>query len=120
MASNDRVRAILVYTVGIAFYFWVMNFDPDHIWVLILAVYLVAVGIAYVRQVLAVRRMVRNLRRLDPAFRRQFVNSINVDAVRDYYDQLFREEGDADVTGVVERYPFSPSDAVEQTRWYWL
>jgi hypothetical protein len=63
---------------------------------------------------LAVRRMVRALRRLDPAFRRRLVNSINSETVREYYDQRLRLEGDADVTGVVDRYPFAPSDGSER------
>jgi uncharacterized membrane protein YhaH (DUF805 family) len=118
MTSNERTQLILSLALGAAI-FTAMNYDTSQVWLVILAGYLFVVVVSYVRRALAVRRMVRALRRLDPAFRRQVVNSINSESVRDYYDQRLRLEGDADVAGVVERYPFAPSDRSEQTRWYW-
>ena len=119
MPSNDRVRRVVILVTGIAFYFWVLSFGPDQTWAVMLVGYVLIVVLAYVRQAIAVRRMVRALRRLDPAFRRAAVNSIDVDFIRDYYDQRLRAEGDADITGFVERYPFAASETREQTRWYW-
>ncbi|HTA72732.1 MAG TPA: hypothetical protein VK733_00605 [Gemmatimonadaceae bacterium] len=118
MTSNERTQLILSLALGAAV-FTAMNYDTSQVWLVILAGFLFVVVVSYVRRALAVRRMVRALRRLDPAFRRQVVNSINSESVRDYYDQRLRLEGDADVAGVVERYPFAPSDRSEQTRRYW-
>ena len=109
-----------IYVFGIAFYLVVMYIDPGHISVVLLVGYVLVMIVAYLRQVLGVRRIVRVLRRLDPAFRRAAVSSIDNDFIREYYDQRLRAEGEADITGFVERYPFATSEKPEQTRWYWL
>src|SRR5580704_16798715 len=99
MTSNERTQLILSLALGAAI-FTAMNYDTSQVWLVILAGYLFVAVVSYVRRALAVRRMVRALRRLDPAFRRHVVKSINSESGREYYDQRLRREGDADVTGV--------------------
>jgi hypothetical protein len=65
------------------------------------------------------RRTIRHLNRLDPERRRAIVKNIRPYIDRTYYDQRLRHEGEPEVGGAVERYPFSPRERREQAFLYW-
>lgn len=119
MSSNARWRTIAIIAIALVWNIGVWNFETYQVWLFVLALYLAVALFVLVRRTLAVRRMVRALRRLDPAFRHQFIRSINSAIVGEYYDARLRAEGEPDTTGLVERYPFSPSDAREESVRYW-
>jgi hypothetical protein len=96
------------------------NFESYEVLTLALALALALVLVAMARRGLAVRRTVRALRRLDPAFRRRIIRSIDSAIVGRYYDERLAAEGEPEIAGLVERYPFSPSDAREESLRYWI
>jgi hypothetical protein len=122
--ERERVRRAAIGTgavvVGVAILSGYLNVS----WPTIVA-FLLGAAVYHIARIFVVnayrrRRTVRRLRQFDAARRAAILETVRSPAAREYYAERLREEGEPEVGGIVERYPFSPTDRRAMLTAHWL
>ena len=123
LASNLRIVLALSY---IGLLFWRSRVDghiPEYWWIVI-GVYFISVRLTYWGEEAwerwRMRRVVRSYSMLDPVAKDAALKALWSTSPRYHLGELVKEEGQAEIGDVVERYPFSRSAKVQSISAFWV